>query len=111
MKKKITKKKVASKKKPAKKAVKKVAAAKLPKPLGHVTHFFGNIKVAIVKCKVPFARGARLHFRGATTDFTDTAASIQYNHVSIARTKKGQEVGVKVKRKVRQGDGVFAAKK
>ena len=106
---KIKKKKVVTKR--AKKARPKITAVQKSKPIGRVTHFFGNIKVAIIKCKAPFSRGVKLHFKGATTDFTDTANSIQYNHAPIAKTKKGQEVGVKVKKKVREGDEVFIAKK
>ena len=82
-------------------------AKKVQKPVGQVTHFFGGIKVAIIKCKIPFTRGAHLRYKGATTDFADTAVSMQYNHVSVVRAKKGQQIGVKVKKRVREGDLVY----
>ncbi len=82
---------------------------KAEKPIGFVTHFYGGIEVAIVKFSVPVAIGTKLHFKGATTDFTDTVRSIQYDHQAIEEAKKGQEVGIKVKDKVREGDEVYLA--
>jgi translation elongation factor EF-1alpha len=82
---------------------------KAEKPIGFVTHFYGGIGVAIVKFSVPVAIGTKLHFKGATTDFTDTVRSIQYDHQAIEEAKKGQEVGIKVKDKVREGDEVYLA--
>ena len=75
--------------------------------LGAVTHYFGHIGVAIVKCKKPISVGDALWFKGATTDFTEAIKSIQYDHADIPKAKKGQEVGIKVKNKVREGDQVY----
>ncbi len=83
---------------------------KAPKPIGAVTHFYGDLKVAIVKFKQPVKVGVRLHFKGATTDFEDVVKSMQYDHAAIDAAPKGKEVGIKVKDKVREGDEVFEAK-
>ena len=83
--------------------------AKEPKPIGVVTHFFGGIGVAIVKFNTSIKTGTRAHFKGATTDFEETVSSMQYDHKEIDTAKKGQEVGIKVGDKVRQGDEVFVA--
>jgi putative protease len=80
-----------------------------PKPIGEVTHYYSGLGVAIVKFKRVVKVGERLHFRGATTDFEQEVKSMQYNHQDISAAKKGQEVGVKVKEKVREGDLVYAA--
>lgn len=93
-------------KKSAKKAVKKVKAEK---PIGAVTHFYTHIKVAVIKFKTSFKAGGEVHFRGATTDFKQKLASIQYDHKPVASAKKGQGVGVKVAKRVREGDLVFKA--
>src|SRR5262249_2228718 len=74
---------------PAKaKISKKVKTAKSrlarPKPVGKVTHFFGNIEVAIVKFNKPVKVGARVEFKGATTDFSETIKSMQFDHKPIA---------------------------
>lgn len=110
MKKKVVKKKKAA---PAKKkAAKKVVAPKvvaLGKPVGVVTHFFTAIKVAIVKFKKPVKAGLEVYFRGATTDFKQKIVSMQYDHKPVAVAKKGQEVGIKIGKRVREGDEVFLA--
>lgn len=79
------------------------------KPLGAVTHYYGHIGVAIVKFAQPVAVGAQIRIYGATTDFDAAIDSMQYEHKPIASAKKGQEVGIKVSEKVREGDEVFGA--
>ncbi len=86
-----------------------MATAKAPKPIGEVTHFYGHLGVAIVKFKQTVPVGAAVRFRGATTDFAEKIASIEFDHKPIGEAKKGQEVGIKVSGKVREGDEVFAA--
>lgn len=77
------------------------------KPIGEVTHYFSHLGVAIVRFAKPVAVGAVIRVHGATTDFTDVIRSLQYNHQDIPEAKKGQEVGIKVKDKVREGDKVY----
>jgi hypothetical protein len=99
-------------KKVVRKSVKKTASFKLPpaeKPIGKVTHFYGNIKVAIIKFNKEIRVGAKLHYRGATTDFVDTIKSMQFNHEPVKIAKKNKLIGIKVKKQVRQGDGVYPA--
>lgn len=74
-----------------------------------MTHYFGNLEVAIVKFNKKVDVGAKLHYKGATTDFTEDIKSMQYDHKPIESAKKGQEVGIKVEGKVREGDQVFGA--
>lgn len=80
-----------------------------PKPIGAVTHFYGHLSVAIVKFSKKVDVGAKVRFKGTTTDFEETIKSMQYDHKDIRSTKKGQEVGVKVDGKVREGDLVYEA--
>lgn len=86
--------------------LKAVVMIKEPKPIGFVTHYFNDIDVAIVRFNVPVVLGTAVHFKGATTDFKDKIVSMQYEHVPISVAKKGREVGIKVKSKVREGDRV-----
>ena len=79
------------------------------KPIGEVTHFYSKLGVAIVKFGKPVKVGEEVHFRGATTDFKEKIASMQFEHQAIPGAKKGQEVGIKVKGKVRDGDQVYPA--
>ncbi len=92
-----------------KKSTKKKVTKK-EKPIGEVTHFYGNIEVAIVKFKKLVKVGVKVNFRGATTDFEQVIKEMQYNHKSVPVAKKGQDVGIKVDEKVRQGDEVYEVK-
>lgn len=93
----------------AKSELKKPKAVKKPKPIGVVTHYFGHLEVAIVKFTTTMNVGDAVHFKGATTDFTENIKSMQFDHKPIDAAKKGQEVGIKVDGKVREGDEVYAA--
>ncbi|HUX35960.1 MAG TPA: hypothetical protein VMV71_02915 [Candidatus Paceibacterota bacterium] len=92
-----------------KKPVKKAAPVKKLKPIGVVTHYYGDINVAVIKFKRVFKAGEKVHFKGATTDFKDKIKSMQYEHKPVAAAKKGQQVGAKVNDKVREGDEVYEA--
>ncbi len=108
MKKKPAKKKVQKKRKPAPRA--KSKPAKTEKPIGAVTHFYGGIKVAIAKFKVPVKAGSEVKFKGATTDFAQKIESMQFDHEPVRLAKKGQQVGIKVKKRVREGDLIYKNK-
>ena len=84
-----------------------MAKIKEPKPIGAVTHYYGEIEVAIVKFSKPVAVGTTVRFKGENTDFAQKIASMQYEHEAIKSAKKGQQVGIKVKEKVHEGNEVF----
>lgn len=81
--------------------------AKKVKPIGTVTHYYTHIKVAIVKFNTNVRAGAELYFKGATTDFTEAAKSMQFDHEPVAVAKKGKQIGIKLKKRVREGDLVY----
>ena len=84
-------------------------APKKEKPIGAVTHFYGGISVAIVKFAKAVSVGDEIRFKGATTDFSQKIDSMQYDHKDVKTAKKGEEIGIKVANRVREGDEVFAA--
>ncbi len=93
-------------------AVRPIASATLKsmvKPVGVVTHFYRKIKVAIVRFKKPITVGATIAFRGHQTDFEHKIASMQLDYKEIKRAPKGKQVGIKVAKRVREGDEVFEA--
>ena len=112
-KKKSIKKKVVKKsvKKPAKKTSKKKtikkAVVKKEKKVGKVTHVFGQIKVAIIKVSGEIKQGDALHIKGGTSDFDQKVVSMQIDHKKISKAKKGDIIGLKVSKKVREGAEVF----
>jgi hypothetical protein len=97
-KKKIIKKKAAPKKK---------APVKKIKPIGKVTHYYAHIKVAIVKFNTKVKAGAELYFNGATTDFKEAAKSMQFDHEPVKFAQPKKLIGIKLKKRVREGDLVY----
>ncbi len=79
------------------------------KSIGEVTHYYGDLKVAVVKFSRTVEAGEKVHFKGATTDFEQALDSMQFDHKEVKDAKKGKEVGIKVKDKVRAGDEVYEA--
>ncbi len=87
--------------------VKKIIKTK-EKLVGIVTHYFSNIKVAVIKFKEPMKTGDTIRIAGEEkTDFKQKISSMQIDHKKVAVVKKGQEAGMKVKEKVREGYKVF----
>jgi len=77
------------------------------KKVGEVTHYWRKISVAGIKLTDTLSVGDTIRIRGATTDFEQTVGSMQIEHENIETAEKGQEVGLKVKDKVRRGDTVY----
>ena len=77
------------------------------KKIGEVTHYWSKIAVAGIKLTAALSQGDTIRIKGATTDFEQTVGSIQIEHQNIETAKKGQEIGLKVKEKVRRGDTVY----
>lgn len=78
------------------------------KPIGEITHYFKKIGVGVVKLTGGSLKvGDNIKIKGATTDFEQVVESMQVEHESVTEAKKGQEVGMKVKERVREGDLVY----
>lgn len=77
------------------------------KKIGTITHFFDKISVGIIKLDGKLKVGNKVRIQGGTTNFEQEISEIQLEHESIQEGKKGQEVGVKVNEKVREGDTVY----
>ena len=99
--------KIKKNKKAIKKTTVKKVALKVQKPVGKVTHFFNNISVAIVKFNRPIKAGTVINFKSATTDFQQSIESMQYDHQAIKLAPKNKEVGVRVKKRVREEDKLY----
>ena len=77
------------------------------KKVGEIAHYFGKIMVAAIKVKAEIKVGDTLHIKGHTTDFEQVVDSMQMEHESVPNAKKGDDIGIKVKDHVREGDEVF----
>lgn len=81
---------------------------KQPKPIGEVTHFFSDIKVAVIKLNAPLKIGEKIRIVGGEdTDFDQEVKSMQIDHEAVKTGKKGNSVGMKISKKVREGYKVF----
>jgi putative protease len=80
----------------------------MEKEIGKVSHFFGRIGVAAIEITSDgLAVGETIHIKGATTDFTETIASMQIQNQNVQSAKPGDSVGIKVSQRVREGDIVY----
>lgn len=80
-------------------------------PAAEVIHYFDKIKVAVLRANSPLAAGDKVRIIGGEdTDFEQMIESMQVEHNQIDQAKKGDEIGLKVKEKVRDGYKVYLIK-
>lgn len=80
-------------------------------PAAEVLHYFDKIKVAVLKVNSPLTAGDKIRIVGGEdTDFEQMIESMQVEHEQIDKARKGDEIGVKVKEKVRDGYKVYLVK-
>ena len=123
----IRKKPVKVAKKPARKPARKLPVRRAPpktaKPLiptppplpgeriGIVTHYYGNVSVAVVKLESASLRvGDTIHIRGHTSDFTQRVESLQIGHAPVSEVGPNDDFGLKVLAHVREHDIVYKVK-
>ncbi|MDD5568496.1 MAG: translation elongation factor-like protein [Candidatus Omnitrophica bacterium] len=101
-------------KKPVKRSIKKKTVSKKKNTLkkkgnilGVITHYFPHVQAAVIKLKTPLSTGETIKIKGHTTDFTQSIISMQIDHVPVNTAKTGQEIGLLVNSRVRQGDLVY----
>jgi len=78
--------------------------------VGKVTHYFPHPEVAVVRLSKELKIGDRIRIvGGAETDFEQDVRSMEIEREKIEKAKKGDEIGLKVKEKVREGYRVYKA--
>ena len=76
--------------------------------VGEVTHYFPHVKAAaLLVLKDSIKVGDEIYLKGHTTDFKEKIKSIQLDCTPIQEGRKGQEIGLLVKKRVRIGDSVY----
>ena len=90
---------------PAKAPAKKKASAKEPKlkVLGKVIHYYDKLGVAIVDLSAPLKVGDTVLFRRGEQELLQTVDSMQIEHESVEKAKKGQVIGMKVDEPMKEG--------
>jgi hypothetical protein len=116
------------KKKAARKTARKVSAKPAPKPLapqspapaapppgdrvGVVTHYYGDLSVAVVKLDPAtiLRVGDNIHVKGHTSDFSQRVESLQIGHASVNEVGPDDDFGLKVVDHAREHDVVYRVK-
>lgn len=76
--------------------------------VGKVADYFAHIGVVAIEVTAESIEvGDTLHFKGHTTDFTDDVKSMQIEHDQVEKAQVGDNVGIKVKDRVRTHDHVY----
>ncbi|MFW6040683.1 MAG: hypothetical protein ACOC85_02490 [Thermoplasmatota archaeon] len=76
--------------------------------IGEVFKYFKVPKVAALKIENGEVKiGDILHFKGETTDFEQEVESMEIEGKSVEKVIAGDEVGIKVKNRVRPNDEVY----
>lgn len=78
------------------------------KLIGKITHYFGNIGVAVIELEDTLKVDDTIRIIGGVeTDFTQTVKSIEIEHEKVKVAKAGDSIGLKMEQKVREGYKVY----
>lgn len=80
-----------------------------PKPLGKVVHYYDRLGVAIIELKKALKVGDIVLFHKGEQEFAQPIDSMQIDHTSVAKAKKGDAVGIKVTHPIKEGTLVLPA--
>ena len=75
--------------------------------IGKVVGYFAKIGVAAIEMEGEMKIGDTVHFKGHTTDFTQTVESMQIENEPKEEVKAGDSVGMKVQDRVRSHDVIY----
>jgi len=75
--------------------------------VGEVTHYFTDLGVGVVELSGKLQVGDKIAIKGATTDLNQEVASMQIEEEDVEEAGPGQSIGLKVNKRVREGDTVF----
>ena len=78
------------------------------KKVGEVFHFYRKIGVAAIRLTDDgIAIGDTVQIQGPSTNVEQTVETLQIEHADVSRADAGQEVGMKVRDRVREKDFVY----
>ncbi len=76
-------------------------------PIGHITHFYNRIGVAVLSLTDTLHMGDQIHILGHTTDFIQDVTSMEIEHNKVPSGGPNQEVALQVNQPVRKGDEIY----
>lgn len=76
--------------------------------IGKVTHYYDKIGVAIIELGSDLGSGDKVKFvRGGEDLFEQDIKSMQVEHEQIEKAKKGDVIGLKVDKELKEGAEVY----
>jgi len=76
--------------------------------VGEVNHYYSNIGVAVVDLSGTLKKGDNIRIIGGVdTDFNQEIKSMETEHQKVETAKKGDCIGLKTSKKVREGYKVY----
>jgi putative protease len=75
--------------------------------IGHVTHYFKNISVAVLDLSAELKVGDTVRFLSHTADFTQTIDSMEIEHQKVQSAGPKKEVALKTIQPVHEGTEVL----
>ena len=77
------------------------------KTVGKVIHYYDKIGVAIIKLEGALKTGAVVKFVKGDDEFEQTIGSMQIEKAAIESGKKGDVIGLKVDKELKEGAEVY----
>jgi putative protease len=75
--------------------------------IGEVTHYYNHLGVAVLALTEKIRLGDTVHVLGHSTDFRQQVTSLQLEHQPVEQGAPGQDIAMKVERRVHPHDQVF----
>jgi U32 family peptidase len=77
------------------------------KKIGYVSHYYNKAGVAVVDLTSGLKKGDLIKFKKNDLDFEQTVVSMQVDHKEIDKAKKGDSLGLKVDKPVKNGTEIY----
>lgn len=76
--------------------------------IGHITHYYNRISVAVLFLTDKLELGDTIHILGHTTDFIQKISSMEIEHIKVFSVgPEDAEVAIKVIEPVRRDDAIY----
>jgi translation elongation factor EF-1alpha len=81
------------------------------KAIGKVTHYYDRVGVAVISLGKggSLKKGDKIKIKSGEDEFTQTIKSLQLDHQDVESVKAGDDFGLKVDKKVHEGNQIFGA--
>lgn len=77
------------------------------KLIGKIIHYFPKVGAAVVKLDDDLKIGDKIKLKHGEEEFEQEVTSMQFDHKPVEVAKKGEEVGLKVEKKVKENWEVY----